>query len=63
MLQLESPDGMTRKMQDDLDLCNEDDPVFGLTGGGGKTMMDTTIEELKGARFNFQCRTAYHCLF
>ena len=52
MLQLESPDGKTRKMQDDLQLCNEDDPVLGLNGGGGKTMMDTTIEELKGARFH-----------
>ena len=60
MLQLEGPDGTTRKMQDDLDLCNEDDPVFGLTGGGsGKTMMDTTIEELKGVRFHFKCRTTY----
>ena len=55
VLQLESPDGRTRKMQDDLDQTmagnglgeDEDDPIFG-TNCGRKTMMDTTVEELKG---------------
>ena len=53
VLQLESPDGRTRKMQDDLDQAitvpgeDEEDPIFG-TNCGRKTMMDTTVEELKG---------------
>ena len=55
VLQLEGPDGRTRKLQDDLEHTmlesggggDDDDHIFG-TFCGGKTMMDTTIEELKG---------------
>ena len=54
-------------MQDDLDQAtagnglgeDEEDPIFGTTCGR-KTMMDTTVEELKGNKSGQESRHTFH---
>jgi hypothetical protein len=53
VMQLEGADGKTRRLQDDCEtdalLTNDEDDDFELNN---KTMMETTVEELKGIHLN-----------